>query len=77
MKSKLNRMAEASGGSTFYIDNTKSLRNVYGQINNELRTQYLLTYYSMNPSTDNKWRHIEVKTNPSALLARTISGYYP
>ncbi len=77
VKSKLNRMAEASGGSTFYIDNTKSLHNVYSQINSELRAQYLLTYYSTNPSTDNKWRHIEVKTSPTALLARTISGYYP
>jgi Ca-activated chloride channel family protein len=77
VKSKLNRMADASGGSTFYIDNTRSLRNVYGQINSELRAQYLLTYYSTNPSTDNKWRRVEVKPNPAALLARTISGYYP
>ena len=77
VKSKLNRMAEASGGTTFYIDNTRSLNNVYSQINGELRSQYLLTYYSTNPSTDNKWRRIDIKTNPTTLLARTISGYYP
>jgi len=76
VKSKLNRLAEASGGTTFYIDSTKNLKNVYRQINNELRTQYLLTYYSSNPNPDNKWRRIEVKVTPKNLTARTISGYY-
>jgi Ca-activated chloride channel family protein len=76
VKSKLNRLAEASGGATFYIDDTKGLKNVYRQINNELRTQYLLTYYSSNPSPDNKWRRVEVKVSPKNLTARTISGYY-
>jgi Ca-activated chloride channel family protein len=77
VKSKLNRLAEASGGSTFFINNTKSLKGVYKQINEELRSQYLLTYYSSNGAADNKWRRVEVKTVPSTLTARTISGYYP
>ena len=76
VKAKLNRLAEASGGTTFYISDTKSLANVYKQINNELRTQYLLTYYSSNPTPDNKWRKVEVKVTPKNLTARTISGYY-
>jgi len=76
VKGKLNRLAEASGGATFYIDGTKGLKDVYRQINNELRTQYLLTYYSSNPSPDNKWRKVEVKVTPKNLTARTISGYY-
>ncbi|HKB69882.1 MAG TPA: VWA domain-containing protein [Thermoanaerobaculia bacterium] len=76
VKSKLNRLAEASGGTTFYVDSTKSLKSVYQQINNELRTQYLLTYYSTNPNPDNKWRKVDVKVTPKNLTARTISGYY-
>jgi Ca-activated chloride channel family protein len=77
VKSKLNRLAEASGGTTFYINSAARLGAVYKQINDELRTQYLLTYYSSNPSPDNKWRKIDVKTKPPTLVARTISGYYP
>lgn len=76
VKSKLNRLAEASGGTTFYISDTKSLKGVYEQINKELRTQYLLTYYSTNPTPDNKWRKVDVKVTPRNLTARTISGYY-
>ena len=77
VKSKLNRLSETSGGATFYIDTASRLDAVYKQINDELRTQYLLTYYSTNVSQDNKWRKIEVKTTPPTLVARTISGYYP
>ncbi len=76
VKAKLNRLAEASGGTTFYVDSTRSLKGVYQTINNELRTQYLLTYFSSNPNPDNKWRKIDVKVTPKTLSARTISGYY-
>ena len=31
------------------IDSVKNLEAVYQQINDELRSQYLLTYYSTNP----------------------------
>lgn len=77
VKSKLNRLAEDSGGTTFYIESAARLDSVYKQINDELRTQYLLTYYSTNSQQDNKWRKVDVKTVPPNLVARTISGYYP
>lgn len=77
VKSKLNRLAEASGGTTFYIKNVKSLPAIYKQIDDELRSQYQLTYYSTNTEGNNKWRTVDVKMTPSGLTARTISGYYP
>jgi Ca-activated chloride channel family protein len=77
VKYKLNKLAQVSGGQTFYIDSAKNLEAVYKQINEELRSQYLLTYYSTNPGGKDKWRKIEVKVEPSSLQARTITGYYP
>jgi Ca-activated chloride channel homolog len=77
VKSKLHRISETSGGTTFYVDSPKNLARVYRQINDELRTQYLLTYYSSGAGGSNKWRKVEVKTDPSTLVARTISGYFP
>ena len=47
------------------------------QINEELRSQYLLTYYSSNTGPKDQWRKIEVKVEPTSLQARSISGYYP
>jgi Ca-activated chloride channel family protein len=78
VKYKLNKLANVTGGQTFYIDSAKRLDGVYKQINDELRSQYLLTYYSTNASgSKDQWRKIDVKVEPSALQARTITGYYP
>ncbi len=77
VKYKLNKVAQVTGGQTFYIDSIKNLETVYRQINEELRSQYLLTYYSSNNQEKERWRKVEVKVEPTNLQARTISGYYP
>jgi Ca-activated chloride channel family protein len=77
VKYKLNKIAQVTGGQTFYIDSAKNLENVYRQINEDLRAQYLLTYYSTNTENRDQWRKVEIKVEPTNLSARTISGYYP
>jgi Ca-activated chloride channel homolog len=77
VKYKLNKLAQVTGGQTFMIDSVKNLESVYRQINDELRSQYLLTYYSTNAEGKDKWRKVEVKVEPTNLVARTLSGYYP
>jgi Ca-activated chloride channel family protein len=77
VKYKLNKLAQATGGQTFYVDSAKNLEAVYRQINEDLRSQYMLTYYSTNTSAKDKWRKVEIKVEPASLQARTITGYYP
>ena len=77
VKYKLNKIAQVTGGQTFYVDSAKNIESVYRQINEDLRSQYLLTYYSSNPEAKDKWRKVEIKVEPTSLQARTISGYYP
>jgi len=78
VKYKLNKLANVTGGQTFYIDSANHLDGVYKQINEELRSQYMLTYYSSNQAgAKDQWRKVEVKVEPSHLQAKTISGYYP
>ena len=77
VKYKLNKISQATGGQTFYIDSAKNLEAVYRQINEDLRSQYLLTYYSTNTEAKEQWRKVEIKVEPTNLSARTISGYYP
>ncbi len=77
VKYKLKKLGEVTGGQTFMIDSVKNLESVYKQVNDELRSQYLLTYYSTNPEAKDKWRKVEVKVEPANLQARTLSGYYP
>jgi Ca-activated chloride channel family protein len=77
VKYKLNKIAQVTGGQTFYVDSSKNLEGVYRQINEDLRSQYLLTYYSSNSEARDKWRKVDIKVEPASLQVRTISGYYP
>ena len=44
VKYKLNKIAQFTGGQTFYVDSSNHLDAIYKQINEELRSQYFLTY---------------------------------
>jgi Ca-activated chloride channel family protein len=76
------RLAEATGGNTFVPEsqNVKltDLDKVFSQIAAELRSQYLLQYYSSDESSTNKFLRIKVAvpTRPQ-LRIRARQGYYP
>jgi Ca-activated chloride channel family protein len=75
---KLERLAEETGGRAYFIPNTDKLEEIYRQIDTELRSQYLLTYYSeARTEGDEEWREVTVKVDGKGLKARTISGYFP
>ena len=76
-KRKLRRLAEETGGRTFFIDEAEELAAVYGEIEEELRSQYLLAYASDRPQRDGQFRTVKVEVKKSGLEARTIQGYYP
>lgn len=76
VRTKVNRMARETGGAVYYVDSAKGLAGVYAEIDEELRSQYLLTY-TPPARQGTKWRKVEVKVKPDDLDARTISGYYP
>ena len=56
----LTELAEATGGAVFVSDNTSDLEGIFGKIESELRTQYLLHYYSLNQLMDGKFHKIDV-----------------
>jgi Ca-activated chloride channel family protein len=77
IRSQLNRLTEATGGSVFYLQRASSLEPVYEQINRELRTQYLLAYTSSSEGPVDAFRKIVVKVARRGLEVRTLAGYYP
>ena len=75
---KLERLAEEVGGRVYYIPNTDKLDHIYREIDDELRSQFLLTYYPKSPGVEGEWREVEVKIpGRRGLKARTIAGYFP
>ena len=72
------QLAQVTGGNSFVPDKLENLEAVFRQITAELRSQYLLQYYSNNESPSNKFLPIKVTvpTQP-ALRVRAREGYYP
>ena len=73
---KLGRFCTETGGNVYYIDNATDLRRIYADIQNELRSQYVLGFYppeGIKPGS--KWREVNVQVSEGK--AKTIRGYYP
>jgi hypothetical protein len=74
--SRAIRLAEATGGRVFYAKDYKNLGSVYDEIEAELRSQYLLTYYPKS-TAERGWRDVEVVVKRPGLRARSLTGYLP
>lgn len=76
-RTKLQRLAEETGGRSYFVGVGSDLTKTFEEVEKELRSQYLLAYQSSNPSREEKFRSIEVKMAKPGLEAKTVRGYYP
>jgi VWFA-related protein len=76
-KKKLEKIAEETGGTSFFLKSVDELDAIYAAIEEELRSKYLIAYQSGNTSGGNDFRTIDVKVGQPGLEAKTLRGYYP
>ncbi|MEM7048777.1 MAG: VWA domain-containing protein [Acidobacteriota bacterium] len=76
IRSKLQRLADETGGRSFFVERASGLGKVYAAIEEELRTQYLLTYQAPE-GDDKRFRRISVEVDQPGAEAKTLRGYYP
>jgi len=72
----LERLAVATGGRFFALAAATELDRVYRQIEQDLRSQYLLVYRPPRRPRA-AFRRVEVEVLREGVKARTIHGYYP
>jgi Ca-activated chloride channel family protein len=73
---KLGRFCSETGGNVYYIERAEDLRKIYTDIQNELRSQYILGFYPADGiKPGSKWREVSVQVGEGK--AKTIRGYYP
>jgi Ca-activated chloride channel homolog len=73
----LERMADATGGRAFFPFKIEDVANAFSEIQDELRSQYLLAYKPADFSTDGRYRSIDiVAENHKNLHVRARKGYY-
>ena len=74
---KLTQLADETGGRSFYIRDISELTDIYGLIQRELRSQYLIAYQSTNTEEDDDFRSVDLRVDRKDLVVKTLSGYYP
>ena len=72
----LRQFALETGGRSFFPARLEDLKDVYGQIADELSRQYNLGYASKNSRRDGGWRRVVVQVGRANVIARTKRGYY-
>ena len=76
-RSSLRQLAGETGGESFFIEGVGQLERVYGEIQQELRSQYLIAYQSSQIGKGREFRRVEVKVERKGIEAKTIRGYFP
>ncbi len=77
IRSKLSGLAQETGGKSFFIGHATELASIYGKIEAELRSRYLVAFNADRSTGDRTFRPVEIKVTKGGLKARTARGYYP
>jgi Ca-activated chloride channel homolog len=72
----LRRLAQETGGRSFFVQKAEELTGVYGQIADELSSQYTMGYAPGNAKRDGAWRRLQVQAARSNVTVRTKRGYF-
>jgi Ca-activated chloride channel homolog len=72
----LRQFAQETGGRAFFPSQVSDLAAIYGQISDELSSQYTVGYTSRNGRRDGSWRRVVVRIARPNLIARTKLGYF-
>ena len=72
----MKQLALETGGRSFAAKRVEDLSGVYGEIANELASQYVLGYTSKNQIRNGAWRRIVVQVARANTIPRTKKGYF-
>jgi VWFA-related protein len=72
----LKRLADATGGQAFWPPSVEEMSNSFHEIQQELRSQYALTYVPADFKYDGSFRPIYLFCNDRRYSARAKKGYF-
>jgi Ca-activated chloride channel family protein len=72
----LEELSQKSGGRAYFPSTVEDLREVYGRVAEELRSQYTIGYSSTDRLRDGAWRELEVTVPGTDYVVRTKKGYF-
>jgi Ca-activated chloride channel family protein len=72
----LEKLASATGGRSFFPFKMKDIKNSFAAIEDELRSQYVVSYHPADFDSDGRYRSIEILALKKDLQVRARKGYY-
>ncbi len=75
-RAALREMSEQTGGRFFRVERNLPLRKVFDQIQEEMRSQYVLDFVSSDERKDGAYRRLQVLVRQPGLSAQARTGYY-
>ena len=80
-KGALKKISENTGGRAFFPRDERELRDAFDQIQEEMRSQYLIAYEPVNQKRDGTYRKIEIQIVNSDLSKQKVKlthreGYF-
>ncbi len=72
----LQQLADATGGRAFFPFKMKDIKNSFAAIEDELRSQYVVSYRPADFDADGRYRSIEITALKKDLQVRARKGYY-
>jgi len=72
----LQQLADATGGRAFFPFKMKDIKNSFSAIEDELRSQYVVSYRPADFDADGRYRSIEITALKKDLQVRARKGYY-
>jgi Ca-activated chloride channel family protein len=73
----LSTLTRETGGKAYFRVTIEKLPEVYAEISDILRAQYVVWFRPQSTKDPDSFRSIEVKLSDPKLKVHTISGYYP
>lgn len=75
-KGSLTKVSERTGGRAYFPRDENELRQAFRQIQDEMRSQYLIAYEPTNAALDGSYRKIEIQiVNPALAKEKTKLTY--
>ena len=72
----LEQLADATGGRAFFPFKMKDIKNSFAAIEDELRSQYVISYRPADFDADGRYRSIEITALKKDLQVRARRGYF-
>jgi len=72
----LQQIADATGGRAFFPYKMKDIKNSFAAIEDELRSQYVISYHPADFEANGRYRPIEITALKKDLQVRARKGYF-